>query len=62
MATGAEARQPGLPFARHARRTVIVAKFSEPCGRHILAPSVKIMIRAVALGPSLPRYGHADLS
>src|SRR5437867_12880608 len=43
-----DARQPGLSFARQAIRAVIVAQLDEPGDRHIAAPSVKIMIRAVA--------------
>ena len=41
-------------FPLQAGRTIIVAKLNEPCSRYIAAPSMKIIIHAVA--PTVPAF------
>jgi hypothetical protein len=49
-----DARHSLAKAAFQAGRTVIVGKLNEPCSRYIAAPSMKIIIHAVA--PTVPAF------
>src|SRR3974377_1272024 len=49
-----DARSPGLSFARQSGGAVIVINLNESGGGYIAAPSIKVMIHAVA--PTIPAF------